>query len=275
MTETETDPTLETNILPDLPEHEPEVTGRPPQLGEPEGEPLAEKQPSETDSLRAAMTELAGTVKTLASPKEAPRQPTAEEVAQYWRVYNPEETDKEFFRKFFRLPPDASDEEVAQVRELFGGVQAGLMRQAITAAQNYIKMARMEMDEEYGPLKEFVETQKREATRGRFFGEYPGLDDKRFNKIIDATARSLDNKVFQSEAEYFKALAEGAAGSIKEILPDFDLGAKQKTTTKPGQTPKLPRTSAGGGGGAGKGAHDVLQPTGKRNDIDSLEEGAE
>jgi hypothetical protein len=268
MSDVATDETLETNILPDLPMEEEET---PPPAGAP-----AEQTPPPpaTDELRSAMAELAGTVKRIATPKEETPAPTPEQVAEFWQVYNPESSDKEFFRKFFRLNPDATEEEAQQFRELFGGMQKGLMKQAITAARNYIRMERSAIDEEYGPLKEFVETQKREATRGRFFSSYPGLDDKRFNKIIDATARSLDNKVFENEEAYFKALAEGAAGSLKEILPGFDLGAKQPK--KPGQTPKLPRTSAGGGGGAGKGgSHDELQPTGKRNDIDSLEDGSE
>lgn len=270
MTETETDPTLETQTLPDLPMEEPEVTEKSP------AEPAEPKQPSDTDELRSAMAELAGTVKKISEPKEpAPREPSPEEVAEFWKVYNPEISDKEFFKKFFRLQPDATEEEVAQVRELFGGVQRGMMLQAITAARNYIAMARAEIDEQYGPLREYVDNAKREATRGRFFGTYPALEEKRFNKIIDATARSLDNKLFASEEEYFKALAEGAAGSIKEILPEFDLGAKPQPK-KPGQTPKLPRTSAGGGGGAGKGAtHDALAPSGRTNDIDSLEDTAE
>jgi len=135
-------------------------------------------------------------------------------------------------------------------------------------------MMRNEIDQEYGPLREYVEEQKREATRGRFYGTYQALDDQKYQKIIDATARALDNKVFADEAEYFKALAEGAAESIKAILPEFDLGAKPTTKT-PGKTPKLPRTSAGGGGGAGKGAGTGLEPTGRKNDIDSLEDETE
>lgn len=269
------DPTLETNILPELPSDD---DGQQQPTTTTTEEPTT-AQPTEKKSidLEAAMAELAGTVKQIAQPKEAPvPPPTKEQIAEFWAVYDPESTDKEFFKKWFRLNPDATQEEIQQAKELFAGVQKGLMRQAVTAAQNYIKIARQEIDQEYGPLKEYVQTAQKEATRGRFFGEYPALNDKKFNKIIDATARSLDNKTFDSEEDYFKALAEGAAGSIKDILPDFDLGAKPTTKTKPGSTPKLPRTSAGGGGGAGKGAtHDALAATGSRNDIDSLSDDAE
>jgi hypothetical protein len=264
------DPTLETNVLPDLPFEETEPTTPP----EPTTEPKAPTT-APPDDLRAAMTELAGTVRRIAEPQApAPAPPTPEEIAAFWKVYDPEETDKEFFRKWFRLNPDATAEEVQQAKELFASVQRGLMRQSVTATQNYIKMMRDEIDQEYGPLREYVEEQKREATRGRFYGSYPALDDAKFQKIIDATARALDNKTFTDEGEYFKALAEGAAGSIKDILPEFDLGARPTTKT-PGKAPRLPRTSAGGGGGAGKGAGSGLEPTGRKNDIDSLEEETE
>jgi hypothetical protein len=218
------------------------------------------------------MTELAGTVKRIAEPKEPTAPPPTEaEIAEFWKVYDPEQSDKEFYQKWFRLNPDATPEEKQQVKELFAAVQRGLMLQSVTATRNYLKMARAEIDREYGPLKEYVEEQRREATRSRFYDGYPALQDAKFQKIIDATARTLDGKTFADESAYFKALAEGAADSIKAILPDFDLGAKTEKQT-PGKTPRLPRTSAGGGGGAGKGVHDALKPTGQANDIDSLEE---
>jgi len=264
------DATLETNVLDELPVQEETPTA--PQKDE--TPPAGEGQ--QPDDLRSAMTELADTVQRLTEPRPpTPPPPSPEQIAEYWKVYDPEAGNKEFFHKWFRMNPDATAEEVSQAKELFAGVQRGLMLQAITAARNYIAMERSSIDEQYRPILDYVEGAKREATRGRFYDQYPGLDDKRFAKIIDATARSLDNKEFTDEDDYFKALAEGAAGSIKEILPEFDAGKKPETTKKPGQPPRLPRTSAGGGGGAGKGStHDALQPTGRQNDIDSLEEEA-
>lgn len=266
------DPTLETNVLDELPDDGAQPAATSPTPTEHETPPA---EPSQPDDLRSAMTELAGTVSRLAQPKEeAQPAPTPEQIADFWKVYDPEATDKEFFRKFFRLNPEATEEDVKAVKELFAGMQRGLMMQAVTAARNYITDARRQIDLDYGPLRDYVEEAQRADVRGRFYGLYPGLNEGRYQKIIDATARSLDNKVFEDESAYFKALAEGAAESIREILPGFDLGSKPKEPKKPGQPPKLPRTSAGGGGGAGKGGHDALQPTGSRNDIDTLEEDA-
>src|SRR4249919_3410552 len=98
MSDVATDETLETNILPDLPMEE-EIP--PPAEGAPEQPPAS--PPAATDELRSAMAELAGTVRQIAKPKEETPPPTPEQVAEFWQVYNPESSDKEFFRKFFRL----------------------------------------------------------------------------------------------------------------------------------------------------------------------------
>ncbi len=260
------DPTLETNVIDSL-EETPDET--PPKT---EVTPPDEETPPQ-DDLRAAMTELAGTVKRIAEPPApAAPPPTAAEIAEFWQVYDPEQSNKDFFKQWFRLNPDATQEEVDTAKLLFAGVQKGLMKQSVTATRNYLAEMRKEIDKEYAPLRDYVQTAQRREIRSRFDDSYPALKEAKYNKIIDATARSLDGKTFADEGEYFKALAEGAADSIRAILPEFDLGARPTTKTKPGQTPKLPRTSAGGGGGAGKGALDDLQPTGRKNDIDSLEE---
>jgi hypothetical protein len=260
----ENEPTV---IDDELPVGEP--AGGEPAGGEPAAEPAAAPPP---DDLRAAMTELAGTVSKAIAPREPePRQPTPEEVAELWAIYDPEKENKDFFRKFFRFDENTTPEQIDEAKQLFAGMQRGMMRQAIQGARNFIAMEVEKLSNEFGPIREYVEENRREATRERFYGSYPGLSEGKFEKIVESVARSLNDKTFDDEEHYFKELAEGSAVAIKEILPDFDLGKAPETTHKPGQTPRLPRTSAGGGGGAGKGREDVLAATGSRNDIDSLE----
>ena len=264
----ELEPTVIQDELPEPP------TGGEPTGGEPTGgaPPGDGAPPQKPDDLRSAMAELAGTVSKLAQPKEEPaRQPTPEEVAQYWGIYDPEQQDKEFFKKFGRFGDDATPEQIQQFKELFAGMQKGLMRQAIQGARNFIAMEMERLNGELGPIREYVEDSRREAVRGRFYGAYPGLDERRFDKITEAVARTLAEKTFDDEDHYFKELAEGSANAIKELIPDFDIGKTPEKQKTPGQTPRLPRTSAGGGGGAGKGRLDALQPTGSKNDIDSLD----
>src|SRR4051812_40029412 len=68
------------------------------------------------DELRKAMAELATTVRTIATPKEKDDEPalTEEQKAELWAVYNPEASRKDFFKKFFRMNPEATPEEVTE-----------------------------------------------------------------------------------------------------------------------------------------------------------------
>jgi len=240
----------------------------------PERETPAAPEPPAPDDLKKAMTELATTVqKGLAArePIAQPREYTPEEVAKLWGVYDPEAADKEFFKKFGRFGEDATPEQIAEYKMMFAGMQKGMMQQAITGANNLIAIAMDRMQQEYAPIREYVDEMRRDQTRTRFFSQYDSLDDPKFEGIIGAVANTLANKQFENEDAYFKALAEGAAENIKQLIPEFALGEKKAKATTTGKTPKLPRTIAGGGGGAGKGRMTELAPTGSRNDIESLE----
>jgi len=254
----------------DLPTHEPAASETPPAET-----PPAETAPAaqEPDDLRKAMTDLASTVDRsmrAREPQPQPRKFTPEEEAKLWAIYDPEAGDKEFFKKFGRFGEDATPEQIQAYKEMFAGMQKGLMQQAITGSQNLITIALDQLHREWGPIREYVESSRREATRGRFYDQYDSLNDPKYESLIGAVANTLANKTFEDEDAYFKALAEGAAENIKKLIPEFDLGKKTETRTT-GKTPKLPRTTVGGGGGAGKGRMDDLKPTGSRNDIDTLE----
>lgn len=213
-----------------------------------------EGKPAPTDETKEALAELARHVQRVTAPKEEPKVLSEDEKEEMWGVWNPTKTDPDYFRKFLRLNTDMEPAEVERaVKEflpLFKEMQKGLVRQAVVGARNLYTMDIDKLREELKPLHEYVSGQRAEATRNRFESTYESLADPKYKKIVDATARSLADKEFDSEEDYFKALAEGAADVIKGVVPDFDLGAgKKKTTTK---SPSLPRTSAGSGGGAGK-----------------------
>lgn len=204
--------------------------------------------------LRSAMAELAGTVKSFATastPKAADPVLTEEQKAELWAIYNPEKSKPDFMKKFFRLNPEATPEEIKEAKELFADMQQGLVKQAIVGSRNIASQEFQKMRQEFAPILEYVAQARAEQTKNRFYEGYSSLNDPRYAKVIDATARLLAGQNFDSEASYFKALAEGAAETIKGVLPEFALDAK---TTKPAaNAPRLPRTSAGGTGGSGGG----------------------
>lgn len=220
---------------------------------------------------KQAIADLATHVKTVTAPKkEEPAELTAEQKQELWGVYDPEKGRPDFMRKFFRMNPDATPEEIQEAKDLFADMQKGLVRQSIIGSKNLMEQAMAKLREEFGPLQEYVSSQKAEQTRARFYKKFPVLSDERYGKIIDLTAKGLADKEFASEDDFFKALAESAAETIKAAgAADFELGAAPETKPKPGTTPKLPRTTAGGTGGAGAGGG-TKKETSVRDDSASL-----
>jgi hypothetical protein len=243
------------------------------ELDEPEVHetPETEKTPP-TDDLRAAMTELAGIVKGQVAPKkdDAPAELTQEQKDELWAVYNPEKKDPKFLDKFFRLTEDMTPEQKAEFKTLFADLQQGLVKQSVVGARNLMQIELAKLREEFAPAQEYISEARAERTRGRFFDKYESLKDPRYAKIIAITAKDLSSREFKDEGEYFKALAEGAAETIAGVEPTFALGAA-KTKQTPGTTPRLPRTSVGGTGGAGGGKQVALSVKGDATD-DFLED---
>lgn len=242
-----------------------------PTKGEGEGEAQGEdnRPKAENDEMRQAITELATTVKGLAKPKEKEEEKlTPEQIEELWGVFKPEQTRPDFMRKFFRMNPDATEDEIKEAREHFDVMHKGIVKQAVTGAKNYVEIMASKLREEMKEALDFVSEAKVERLQKKFYSQYPALQDPKYAKIVDAQAKALKDKTFDSEEEYFKALAEGAAEPIKALVPDFDLGKKPEK--KPAATTsRLPRTSQGGQGGAGGGGKAPVSTS--KNDIDELD----
>lgn len=226
-----------------------------------------EIEPKEPNAMESALAELARSQKTIVErldqkPTQKDEKMTPEQEAEFWAIYDPEATNKEFMRKWFRMNPEATEDEIKEAREMFKDVQRGLVKQSVKGAKNYVDHMIDRIRAEYEPALKFVETARAEATRGRFFKDYPVLKEKKYEKILAAAAVGLSNKEFNDEPSYFKALAESAAEAVKGIVPDFDLGKPQ---TPPAGKPKLNRTHAGGGGGAGSGRSTAADTSGDQS----------
>lgn len=228
--------------------------------------PTPEPKPVTEDALARAMESLAGKISPREPARSAEPELTEEQKREMWAVYDPKKGRADFMKKFFRLNPDASAEEEAEAEGLFADMQKGFVKQAIVGSRNIMLPELEKLRQEFAPLQEYISQRKQEELRGRFYKEYPALEDERYGAVIDAVASGMRNREFKSEKEFFKAVAEAAAGSIRKLVPDFDLG---KTQTKPaGTAPRLPRTSAGGTGGVGAGKS---TGSGKASDDDMLD----
>lgn len=241
--------------------------------------------PQKPDELKTALTELAKTVGGMAKerqPQTQEKQLSEEEKAELWGVYNPTKNNPEFFRKWLRLNTDMDPAEVEKTikeyQPLFAEMQTGLVRQSVVGARNLMNIELARLREEFGPIVDYVSSAKAEKTREKFFGQYPSLREEneegvnKYGDVIDAVARTLADKTFDSEAHYFKVLAESTAKAIKGLVPTFDLGKKPEK--KPAVTsPRLPRTSVGGTGGTAAGGKKPDEKGKGDDDSDSLDWG--
>lgn len=227
------------------------------------------KKPNDNAEMRSAITELAGTVRELATPKKEERQLSKEEIDELWAVYDPKKSKATFMKEFFRLNEDATPEQEKAAEDLFYNLRDGIVRQAVTGARHFTAIELDKLAKKFQPILDYVDERKTADLRERFFKNYESLADPKYKKIIDAQAKILkaSGKEFADENEYFKALAEGAAGTIKDVIPDFDLGKKPEK--KPAATTlRLPRTTAGGGSSAGGGGGSTKSSD---NQIDELD----
>lgn len=226
-----------------------------------------QQTPPQDDDLRSAIRDLTKVVSTKNEPAKPEKTFTQEEIDEYWGIYNPEKTRKDFMQKFFKLNPDATPEEIQDAKDLWKDMQTGLVKQAVKGSLNLTSKELEKLREEMAPIREYVSQAKAKEIKSRFDTAYPALADAKFSKVLDAHARLLADREFKDENEYFKALAESAAETIKGVDASFSLSAPQKT--KPaGTTPRLPRSSVGGTGGAGSGAAAPVSTP--KDDIDSL-----
>lgn len=246
------------------------------------GAPATTQKP---DELKTALTELAKTVGGMARDRQTQpqeKQLSEEEKAELWAVYNPTKSNPDFFRKWLRLNTDMDPAEVEKAikeyQPLFAEMQTGLVRQSVVGARNIMNIELARLREEFGPIVDYVSSAKAEKTREKFYGEYPALREEneagvnKYGDVIDAVARTLADQTFDSEAHYFKVLAESTAKAIKGLVPEFDLGKKPEK--KPAVTsPRLPRTSVGGTGGTAAGGKKPAEKGKGDDDSDSLDWG--
>lgn len=225
--------------------------------------------------LEAAIAKLGDRLSTELKPKEtaAPQQMSREQEAELWAIYNPEAGRKDFMHKFFKLNPDATAEEVADAKAMWGDMQKGLVRQAVVGSRNLFMQELQKVHDRYAPLETHYREARAEKLQRDFYSAYPALGVQtesgtfQFQTAIRMATNDLAQKTFNGESEYFKALADRASEIIKGILPSFDLGAKTKNKTST-TTPSLPRTRVGGSGGtaAGGGTGDGKSVRGANGD---------
>lgn len=228
------------------------------QTGTEGGSDTAAPKPVTQADLDAAFEKLGSTISTAVTPRKEEAPMSEDDQRKLWAIYNPEETQKDFMRKFFRMQPEATEDDVKAARELFSAMQNGLVRQSVVGARNLFTMELQKLRDEYAPMAQYFRDAKARELQTDFFAAFPALGEKnedgspRFMTAVRMAAQDLAQQTFADRPSYFKALAERAAGIVSGIIPGFALGATPKTKSST-TTPRLPRTSAGGTGGTARG----------------------
>lgn len=224
----------------------------------------AAPKPVTQADLDAAFEKLGSTISTAVTPKASEPQMSAEEQKKLWAIYDPEGTQKDFMRKFFRLNPEATKEEEDEARSMFKSMQEGLVRQSIVGARNLYQADLAALREEFAPLMQYYRDAQAKELQSEFFKAFPALGEKdeesgsyRYMTAVRMAAQDLAQKTFPDRPSYFKALAEGAAKIVSGIIPGFALGATPNKTKSSTNTPRLPRTGVGGTGGTARGGADA------------------
>src|ERR1700722_4289009 len=231
--------------------------------------------PSNEDKLSAALEKISERLDWPQETKKEEQKLTPEQEKQLWAIYNPGKTNPKFHSKFFRLPDDATPEQVKEYQDMLADFQKGLVKQSVVGARNLAQIEFQKLRDEFAPVLKFYQEEQNRKTAESFYKAFPalGVQDEsgnyRFSRVLAAAADSIKDQTFKSRDEYFKALAESAADTIKGVLPEFDLGAAPKT--KPATKPGLPRTRVGGTGGTGAGGHDEPVFTGRQDQAGSLD----
>lgn len=239
------------------------------QNGQGDGKGTPTVDPNE--EMRKAVAQLAGTVENLAKPKPEVHQPSQAELAAQYGIFDPKTVNENYFKDFFGLPDDVAPEVLERKMKLYAETQKGWVKQAVMTALKVLRDTDLRtIRDEYTPATQFAAESRAEKLKTDFYSTYPALvdsegDGPKFSAVVDAVAKTLADKEFPNKEAYFKALAEGAAAVVKGVFPSFDLGAKPTKTTA-GTSPRLPRTSVGGSGGAGSGGQRSPVKTGSRDD---------
>jgi hypothetical protein len=141
----------------------------------------------------------------------------------------------------------------------------GLSRQMATMAGYQVQQAIESIEKKFGPVSEFVETQRRDQMKKDFFKKHPDLEP--FEAVAMSVASQVQANAQQagrtmSIDEAFQAVAEQTKAVLAKanIVPGASNGATQGgQQTNTNGTHKMQTLSRGGQGGAGQGAQTLVQ----------------
>lgn len=175
------------------------------------------------------------------APVQPDRPPTPEEIAAYKKQLKYWEGSPEFFQKFnnmdtqadaFREFHEAFTTQIATMMQAYFGQQAGALQQ------------------QFSPALGFIQQHQEQQLQARFDAAYEQLSKPELQPMRDYAIQRLaaSGKVYKTEPEMFKALAEEMSNVIRAVNPEFKLTAGS-SPAKPNPNAIKPAAKRGASGG--------------------------
>lgn len=176
-------------------------------------------------------------------PQQQQRQYTQEEIDRELKVFKPTPELSKKFRDAL-----AQDHGTGALQNVLGEMLQGIFGHTNTVTTLAMKKLMMDVDGEFGGVRDHISNERKAAAKKQFFDSYPDL--KPFEDIMPAVASTV-NLEGKSTKEANEILAAAAEKAIQKFHGEFKLTKSQAETTG-GTNLKPAGMSTGGMGGGGK-----------------------
>lgn len=203
---------------------------------------------------------VAATMQQFQQP-QPPRQPTPEELAKHYQVWNP---DPDFVNSMNKLvDPEVPLEERVK---LLHSMRDGMVNQAFRGAELLLEQKMAEMQQQFAPAIQYAQERQSKALMKEFETRYPGLKGQ--GELVNSITARLGAQGFRpkSRDEAFEKVAEIAETILKGVNPEFKLKRKGGTNGMP----PMAGTNMGGQRGGFQQAPKTQQRSGKRGGLASF-----
>jgi len=206
-----------------------------------------------------AIAEIVSATMQSMRPAEPQRQMTAEEAAQHFQVFNP---DDNFVNGLNKLAD--ADATPAERREIVNQLRDGLVNQSFRAAELLVEQKMAEMEKQFSPAVQYMQQREAKNLQKEFETQYPALKGQ--SELVNSITASLTQQGFRpkDKNEAFEKVAQFAEKILKGVNPEFTLGQKQQRGGT--RMPSMAGTNMGGNTG-GFQAAPVASASGKRGGL--------
>lgn len=173
---------------------------------------------------------------------QAPKQMTAEEAAEHFQVFNPDDSFVNGLNKL--ADPEATP---AERRAIVNQLRDGLVNQSFRAAELLLDQRLAQLDSRYAPVLAIAQKQEAAQLEKAFVGKYPALKGQ--TDLINSITAGLTAQGFKPKSpdEAFDKVAGIAESILKKVNPEFKLGTPKSGGG--GRSPSMAGTNMGGHGG--------------------------